>query len=333
MRGLLGQIVKYALMLGIGGLLFWLAMGAVEDPDALWADMRSASGWSIAASFLMGYLAIVSRGIRWLILLEPLGHKPKMWNSIHAVAFSYFSNTFVPRSGELARCGALNQTDGIPVDELFGTVISERVVDFALLFILTTVALFLNMDSFIAFSESFSMPGGGRVLPWFIGAGGAFLIASVVVWSRRESLGQVPFFAKVFGFVEGIGRGLGSVRHMQRKWAFLGHTFFIWSMYFLMAFVIFRGIGALGDLTAGQSLFVMMAGGFGMVLPSPGGIGSYQLAVQFAFMAMGYGAVLGLATANVVWATQTGMIITTGGLGYLFLLAAGLRKVKPKRPT
>ena len=141
MRGLLGQIVKYALMLGIGGLLFWLAMGAVEDPDALWADMRSASGWSIAASFLMGYLAIVSRGIRWLILLEPLGHKPKMWNSIHAVAFSYFSNTFVPRSGELARCGALNQTDGIPVDELFGTVISERVVDFALLFILTAVAL------------------------------------------------------------------------------------------------------------------------------------------------------------------------------------------------
>lgn len=330
MKGRIGQVAKYVLMLGIGGLLFWLAMGAVEDPDALWADMRSASGWSIAASFLMGYLAIVSRGMRWLILLEPLGHKPKMWNSIHAVAFSYFSNTFVPRSGELARCGALNQTDGIPVDELFGTVISERVVDFALLFILTAVALALNMDSFIAFSESFSMPGGGGALSWLIGAGGAFLIASVVVWFRRESLGRVPFFAKVFGFIEGIGRGLGSVRYMKRKWAFLGHTFFIWSMYFLMAFVIFRGIGALGDLTAGQALFVMMAGGFGMVLPSPGGIGSYQLAVQFAFMAMGYGAVLGLATANVIWATQTGMIITTGGLGYLFLLAAGLRKGKPE---
>ena len=85
MKGRIGQIAKYVLMLGIGGLLFWLAMGAVEDPDALWADMRSASGWSIAASFLMGYLAIVSRGVRWLILLEPLGHKPKMWHSIHAV--------------------------------------------------------------------------------------------------------------------------------------------------------------------------------------------------------------------------------------------------------
>ncbi|MAC17091.1 MAG: hypothetical protein CMC97_02170 [Flavobacteriales bacterium] len=329
MKGRLGRVLKYVLMLGIGGVLFGLAMGAVDDPDALWADMRSANGWCIAASFLMGYLAIVSRGVRWLILLEPLGHQPKMSNSIHAVAFSYFSNTFVPRSGELARCGALNQTDGIPVDELFGTVISERVVDFALLFILTAVALTLNLDSFIAFSESFSLPGGGGMLPWLGGAAAVAFVMAAVVWVRREALSRIPFFAKVFGFIAGIGRGLASVRHMKRKWAFLGHTFFIWSMYFMMAYIIFLGIGALEDLTAAQALFVMMAGGFGMVLPSPGGIGSYQLAVQFAFIALGYGSVLGLATANVVWATQTGMIIVTGGMGYLFLMAAGLRKGKP----
>jgi hypothetical protein len=35
---------------------------------------------------------------------------------------------------------------------------------------------------------------------------------------------------------------------------------------------------------------------------------------------------LGLATANVVWATQTGMIVLSGGLGYLALMSAGLRK-------
>jgi len=92
--------------------------------------------------------------------------------------------------------------------------------------------------------------------------------------------------------------------------------------------VIFLGIDSLDGITAAQSLFVMMAGGFGMVLPSPGGIGSYQLAVQYALVALGYNEVLGLATANVVWATQTGMIITTGGIGYLFLMAAGLKKKK-----
>lgn len=93
-----------------------------------------------------------------------------------------------------------------------------------------------------------------------------------------------------------------------------------------MTYVIFLGIDSLNGITPAQSLFVMMAGGFGMVLPSPGGIGSYQLAVQYALVALGYSEVLGLATANVVWATQTVMIITTGGVGYLFLLAAGLKK-------
>jgi uncharacterized membrane protein YbhN (UPF0104 family) len=312
-------------MLGIGVLLFGLAMKAVDDPEALWQDMRSASGISIAASFVMGYLAIVSRGMRWLILLEPLGHQPRMGNSIHAVAFSYFSNTFVPRSGELARCGALNQTDGIPVDELFGTVISERVVDFALLFLLTGFALISNMDSFLAFSSSFDLPGGGP-LPWIAGGAAAVVVGAVVAWRKRESLSRFPFFARVFGFLKGIGRGLSSVRHMKRKWAFLGHTAFIWSMYFLMTYVVFMGIDSLKDITAAQSLFVMIGRGFGMVLPSTGGIGSYQLAVQYALVALGYNEVLGLATANVVWATQTGMIISMGGIGYLFLLASGFKK-------
>lgn len=329
MKGRLGQIVKYVLMLGIGGLLFSLAMRAVEDPEALWADMKSANGWTILASFVMGYLAIVSRGVRWLILLEPLGHKPKMWNSIHAVAFSYFSNTFVPRSGELARCGALNQTDGIPVDELFGTVISERVVDFAMLFLFTGIALLTNLDTCMAFAASFSWPAGGDAWPWLLGVALFGVIGLGWVWRSRETLAKTPFVAKVFGFISGIGRGLISVRHMRRKWAFLAHTSFIWIMYYLMAYVVFSGIDALETLTAPQALFVMMAGGFGMVLPSPGGIGSYQLAVQYAFIALGFGGVLGLATANVVWAAQTGMIIITGGIGYLFLVASGLKKAKP----
>lgn len=325
MKGKGAQILKYVLMLGFGVLLFSLAMGAVDDPEALWNDMKSASGLHIGLSFIMGYLAIVSRGMRWLILLEPLGHQPRMGNSIHAVAFSYFSNTFVPRSGELARCGALNQTDDVPVDELFGTVISERVVDFALLFLLTGVALLSNMDTFLAFSSSFDLPGGGPI-PWLVGGAVVFIGGAVLAWKKREQLSKVPFLAKVFGFLEGIGRGLASVRHMKRKWAFLGHTAFIWTMYFLMTYVIFMGIDALQDITAAQSLFVMMAGGFGMVLPSPGGIGSYQLAVQYALVALGYGEILGLATANVVWATQTGMIISMGGIGYLFLMAAGFKK-------
>ena len=58
---------------------------------------------------------------------------------------------------------------------------------------------------------------------------------------------------------------------MKQKWAFLGHTAFIWSMYFLMTYD-FLGIDASG-IDARQALFVMMAGSLGMVTFTEG-IGS-----------------------------------------------------------
>ena len=143
---------------GIGLGLFWLAMQGVEDPEALKRDMRSAQWWGIAASFVMGYLAIVSRGLRWNLLLAPMGHHPSPARSVHAVAFSYFANAFVPRSGEVARCAALNQTDDIPVDQLLGTVITERVVDFVMLFGLVAFALLTNLDAFLALMVEAQLP-------------------------------------------------------------------------------------------------------------------------------------------------------------------------------
>lgn len=125
-----------------------IVLSGVNRVQELKNDMSKASIPGIVISFVLGYLAIVSRGIRWRYLLEPMGYKAGTWNSIHAVAFAYFANTFVPRSGEVARCAALNQTDDIPVDRLFGTVISERVIDMLMLLIFMAIAVFANLDAF-----------------------------------------------------------------------------------------------------------------------------------------------------------------------------------------
>lgn len=316
------KALTYVVFLGIGALLFYLAAAAVEDWDALKRDMQSASWPGIAASFVMGYLAIVSRGMRWLLLLDPLGHKPKAANSVHAVAFAYFANTFVPRSGELARCAALNQTDDIPVDELFGTVISERVIDFVFLFTLTAVAVLGNLDAFAVLLESMELPAG-QSFAVLAGAGAAGL---GLFFAFRKHLMQWGPVVKVVTFVRGVWAGLISIRHMKRKGLFIAHTAFIWTMYFFMAYVIFQSIDRLAGISVLESVFVMVAGGFGMVMPAPGGIGAYHWAVKLAFVALGYDGDLGFAVANVIWFTQTAMIIATGGIAYLALLWFRLRK-------
>ncbi len=316
------KAVTYLAFLGIGALLFYLAAAAVEDWDALKRDMQSASWPGIAASFVMGYLAIVSRGMRWLLLLDPLGHKPKGAHSVHAVAFAYFANTFVPRSGELARCAALNQTDNIPVDQLFGTVISERVIDFVFLFLLTAIAVVGNLDAFALLLETMELPAGQGL---FL-VGGLGVVGAGLFWAFRKPLMKWGPVAKVVAFLLGVWEGLISIRHMRRKGLFIAHTAFIWTMYFLMAYVIFQSIDRLAGIGVLEAVFVMVAGGFGMVMPAPGGIGAYHWAVKLAFVALGYEGDLGFAVANVVWFTQTAMIILTGGIAYLALLWFRVRK-------
>lgn len=300
---------------GIGLGLFWLAMQGVEDPEALKCDMRSAQWWGIGASFVMGYLAIVSRGLRWNLLLAPMGHHPSPARSVHAVAFSYFANAFVPRSGEVARCAALNQTDDIPVDQLLGTVITERVVDFLMLFGLVAFALLTNLDAFLALMQEAQLPA----MPTLIGAGFAGLAGCGALWWIAQQHGRSGLLGKMAGFLQGIGTGIRSVLAMEKRGLFLFHTSFIWVMYFLMSYVLFKAIPAVSALGITDAVLVMVAGGFGMVLPAPGGIGSYHWAVSLGFAAVGFSGDVGFAVANVVWLTQTAMIVLTGGLGYLML--------------
>ena len=306
---------------GIGVGLFWLAMQGVEDPEALKRDMRSAQWWGIASSFVMGYLAIVSRGIRWNLLLAPMGHRPSPARSVHAVAFSYFANAFVPRSGEVARCAALNQTDDIPVDQLFGTVITERVVDFVMLFGLVAFALLTNLDAFLQLMNEAQLPATSALL----GLAVLGVVGTVGLWWLSQQHDREGIVGKAAAFLQGIGTGIRSVLAMEKRAQFLAHTLFIWAMYFLMSYVLFKAIPAVSSLGLTDAVLVMVAGGFGMVLPAPGGIGSYHWAVSLGFAAVGFSSDVGFAVANVVWLTQTAMIVVTGGLGYVMLFLHRMR--------
>lgn len=305
-----------------------VVLEGIDKTAVLAEDMRKAKIPGIVLSVIFGYLAIVSRGLRWTLMLDPLGHHPGKWRSIHAVAFAYFANIFVPRSGELARCVALNQTDDIPVDRLFGTVISERVVDFVMLASITAIAFATNIE---AFTRLLSGRQDGNInteessFPWLMIAivAGVLLLLLLVL---RRTIFFKTLINKVRGFLFGVSEGLRSVITMRKKGRFIFYTFFIWGMYFCSTYAIFLSIDATASLPLTSALFIMVAGGFGMVIPAPGGIGSYHWMIKLAFIALGLSGTLGFAVANVLWLTQTVMMIVAGAIGYLFLMWFRVRR-------
>ena len=316
----LKKIITYLLFLGIGVYLLYRRFNLIpEDKKTeLFENMANAPMFAVAITFMMGLLAVVSRGIRWNLLLEPMGYNVKLKNSIASVAFGYLANTVIPRSGEIARCTALNSTDNVPIDKLFGTVIIERVIDFIMLFIFLSIALVSNFDSVLKFFEDIEIPGGSALVMLLLAVGVLGIGTFAIIKRKSRTKGKNSIYSKILHFLRGIGDGIKSIKSMERRSAFIAHTLFIWLMYFVMSYFLF--IAMVDGIELFQGLWVMVSGGFGMVFPSPGGIGSYQEAVVAGFNSLGFTNIEDTyAVANVVWITQTLMLIISGIIGSMII--------------
>ncbi|OQX97231.1 MAG: hypothetical protein B6I20_13070, partial [Bacteroidetes bacterium 4572_117] len=61
-----------------------------------------------------------------------------------------------------------------------------------------------------------------------------------------------------------------------KKWEFIFHSVFIWVMYFLMIYVTFWSFKFTEHLSLMTGLTIFVMASFGMVVPSPGGIGTWH---------------------------------------------------------
>ena len=147
------------------------------------------------------------------------------------------------------------------------------------------------------------------------------LLLMALFWRKlsQSSRDATGFVGKIPEFLQGIGTGIQSVRAMEKRGLFLFHTLFIWACYFFMSYVLFKAIPSAVRGWGDRCVARHGRGRNWDGVPAPGGIGSYQYFVKLGFMAVGFEAVDGLAAANVVWLTQSVMLITMGALSYQML--------------
>lgn len=125
----LSKILKTLLPLLLGVFLIWYMVSSAtpEEREKLWVNIVEADKFWIAASLILGLLSHASRAYRWKFLLEPLGYKPKFYNSFMAVMVAYLANLGIPRSGEVLRGATISTYEKVPFEKAFGTIVSERI--------------------------------------------------------------------------------------------------------------------------------------------------------------------------------------------------------------
>ena len=318
--------IKYILFFGMGVLLLYLAFNN-QNPQELIEQLKTVDYLWVWLSMLFGFLAFISRGLRWIILLENLGYRAKSLNSIYAVSIGYFTNLAIPRAGEVTRCTSLSQSENIPVNKLFGTIILERTIDFIFLVSLICFTFLLEFDAFSQFFTNLFADGEETNSNLGVFAIAIFSTLLLLFLVFKNKLKQTVIYQKIADFLKGVADGFKSIKGIQHKWTFWGYTLFIWLMYYLMTYVCFFAIESTQLLNPIDGLFIMVVGGLGMVAPVQGGIGAYHLVVKIGLMILGISADAALLFATVVHTCQTLMTLFVGSISLLMLFLSK-RKAK-----
>ena len=288
-----------------GGLLALAVYGV--DMGNIWTAFREADYRWLLPLVVLVLGSNLFRAWRWQILVEALpdpeeraehtGRSRMLEASFSSVMIGYMVNYVAPRMGEVARTANLSARTPYRFSSIFGTVVSERIFDTAVLGAALLSAVGLLFNRLDVLREQFVAPARARLqsisLDWLAGGTLGLLLLLVLAiggarWllQREDSwLGRV-WRTTVKPAAMSFQKGMATLVASPRRGAIVFSTVGMWAGYLLMAYLPFRmlhlaepyGIGIL------DAWALMAIGAIGILVPSPGGIGSYHYITEQALV-------------------------------------------------
>lgn len=314
------KILQFLAFFTLGAFIFWLIYKD-QDIERIKSVLKNDVKYSwIILSLFIGLLSHISRTLRWGLMIEPIGHKPRFINTFLAVMVGYLMNLAFPRMGEISRCGVVTRYEKISFTKLVGTVVAERLVDMISLLVLLVLVFFLEFGKMIDFlhrnPEIQEKLMAVITSPILIFGGIACIILLFVF---RKTFSKLALYKKVAGILQNFKEGFISIRSIKRKGWFFFHSVFIWLLYFLMLYAVFFSFDFTSSLTPVAALTTFVMASFGMVAPVQGGIGAWHFMAIEALMLYGVANENAVIFAFVAHASTTVMLILVGLISLLIL--------------
>jgi uncharacterized protein (TIRG00374 family) len=292
--------------------------------DKIWQDFRSVNYLWIGVVLICYIISNISRAIRWQMLIQPLGHQVRFGNAFFTIMLGYFTNLGIPRLGEFVRAATMSRYEKIPVEKLMGTVVVDRIFDAVTMLTMIGVALLLEFDTLWSYFTA-NFDGAAKLnsltntyLLWLLmGLGILFFF---VVYFFRAFWMSTQLGQRLIGMIKGFLEGIQSIRGIDRPVWFVAHSINIWFMYFLMTYLAFFAFEPTAQLSAITGLMTFLFGAFGIVLPSPGGVGAYQFFVQECLTIYGIEGTDAFSFANILFfSIQIGANVLLGLVALVML--------------
>jgi glycosyltransferase 2 family protein len=283
------NIVKISISILIGGAFLWLAIRSIDigEVGEMWSQIQT--GWVV---YFVG-LTLASfwlRMERWKLLAEHDRIPSSRRVLLAGVMNGYAVNYAVPRLGEITRCYYVAKKEDKPVAAIMGTVVLERIIDMIVLVILLFVVFFFVFTDSKLIVDLLGLDASdelsGLYMRLTLMAVSGVIIAAVSWWALgklAEKHDKIRSFReRLITFGTHFKDGLLSIRNIQHPVRFLLLTVGLWGCYVAMAGVSFSMLPGSGMEYLGliEALVITVVSSVGVVIPSPGGIGTYHLFVQ-----------------------------------------------------
>jgi glycosyltransferase 2 family protein len=324
------NILRFLGFLLLGILFIWLSLKdltKVQIHDIFNSFNQANYNW-ILLSFVIALISHFIRALRWRMLLEPLGYKPRLINVNFAVLIGYFANLALPRLGEVTRCGTLTKYEKVSFTQSFGTVITERAFDVITFFILFFINLLIQYDKihtyyytkiYVPIAEKYS---NINLQFYFILS---FILVAVLVllfiFIFRKRISHLHIYIKIKSLILNFWNGIISITKVKHPLLFILYSILIWGGYYMSTYVCFFCFTFTSSLGFGAAFVVLVFGAIGVMI-TPGGIGAFTFIVAGVLLNIypnNVNAIEANAFGWMCWSAQTVIVILAGTVSLLVI--------------
>ncbi|HSS44646.1 MAG TPA: lysylphosphatidylglycerol synthase transmembrane domain-containing protein, partial [Thermoanaerobaculia bacterium] len=284
--------------------------------------MLGASGSWLSASAALSLLTFLMRAIRWTWILRPVA-RVRFSPAFRAMAAGFAANNLPGKVGEVLRPALLSRSERLPFSPLLASIVLERILDGATVIFFLLLALWVHPSNRASLSLLGLLPAAALC---------ALVAATLFSVFRRAQTERL--FERIWRllpkrlqpraelFAAAFVDGFASLKSPGLLTGIAAGSLGMWFVINLQIYCVLKAFRL--DLPFSASYVVTAAAVLGLAVPTPGGLGSYQAAVDQALRSFfGVSKEAAAGVAILAWATSF-VLITI--IGLVFLALAGGQK-------
>jgi uncharacterized protein (TIRG00374 family) len=284
---------------GFSGAKLWLA---IKGTDPFW----------LVAAIVVIYGCYAVRSLRWEVFQKNLGHA-KFWEIYPSTLAGFASVFLLGRAGEPIRPVLLAKRAKLPLADIFGIWVLERLFDIASMAVIAAIALLVfngaqhSGDAAVTIAKT--ARAAGSVLAVGVGGAIAFLVylrvhGTAILEARLQGwLASASWRGKVAKIILGFITGIQAVKSASDLVLAVLYSAIHWGMVLVVYYLVAQSFGGrLAELTFGDCMLVLAFTlvGSAVQLPAVGG-GSQALAIFAYTKVFGVESSTAVAAAIVLW--------------------------------